>query len=107
MAVKVDSHCGATYLSVAQHSFGTIAEGQYRDSFRANRYCGGKVVHRSVSGAFGHYVSSEPSVQDSGAVDTCHHTDTRSIGRMVNMGEIVDPRLRIIRDVAVDSVHNT
>ena len=96
MDVEVQSEDMAAGLPVAQHALGPVAEGQDADAVAADRDHGCDLVHLRIVEIFGADIAPHPGVEDAGTIDAEQDAQAVLLRGMVDVGEGVDPGLRII-----------
>ena len=74
VTVVVETVDGSADVAVAQHAFGTVAEGDDSNTFAAHGDGGGKGVHLVVA-EIGRDVMPQPRVEDAAAVDAMHQAE--------------------------------
>ena len=95
MAVKVEADNLCARRTVAQHTFGTVAEGQHHNAVRTDGGRGGKAVHGGIIERLLHHIAAYPRIHYARTVDAEQDAVARPSGRMVHMHERIDTRLRV------------
>ena len=90
MAVKVEADNLRTRRTVAQHTFGTVAERQDADTGASDRRLGGKNIHVTVRNAFGSNGAFHPRVEDTRTVDAQKYTEAGLFRRVIDVRKGID-----------------
>ena len=70
MNIEIQTKDGTIHLLILQHTFRTISKRQNRQTFRANRHTGRKVIQLIVSNSVTGYRFLHPGIQDTYTINT-------------------------------------
>ena len=107
MSIVVQAEYPGPDLPVAEHSLRPIAERKDTNAFASRRNLGGIDVHLVVHHPARDHVAPDPGIRDSGPVDAEQDTQARVSGIVVDMGESIHPRLRVVGEFPAYSIHDS